>query len=121
MSAEPGEVREGGFVTIAVAGLALVLVSIATLVATLGAVAVARHRAAAAADLAALSAARHVLEGQPAACKAAARTAELQGALVVSCVLLGLDAVVEVTVRPAGSLGSLGVGHGRARAGPSIP
>lgn len=107
--------------TVAVAGLALVLVSIAALVATLGAVAVARHRAAAAADLAALSAARHVIEGQPRACEVATRIAGLQGALVVSCVLERQDVVVEVTVRPPGSLGLIGVGHGRARAGPSQP
>ena len=54
----PGDDRdERGFVTVAVAGLMAVLLAVTGAVALLGAVAVARHRAATAADLAALAAA----------------------------------------------------------------
>lgn len=66
--------REAGFVTVAVAGLTLVLVAFSAVVATLGAVAVDRHRAAAAADLAALAGAGHVLDGPARACGAARGT-----------------------------------------------
>jgi secretion/DNA translocation related TadE-like protein len=112
--------RQGdeGFIAVAVAGLVLVLVSVSSLVACLGAVAVARHRAATAADLAALAAAGHALEGEPTACGAAARVAEAQGAVVQVCRLDGADALVQVTVRPVGRLGSLGAAQAWARAGP---
>jgi secretion/DNA translocation related TadE-like protein len=110
--------REEGFVAVAVAGFVLVLLSLAVLVAGLGAVAVARHRAAAAGDLAALAAARHALEGTMAACGAATRVAEAQGAVVEVCRLEGAEALVEVAVRPAGRIGALGAARAWARAGP---
>jgi secretion/DNA translocation related TadE-like protein len=110
--------RDDGFVAIAVAGLALVLVAVGLLVAALGAVAVARHRAAAAADLAALAAAQHVVEGSAAACGAAERVAAAQGARVASCRLTGPEVEVVATVRPAGRLSLLGTARARARAGP---
>ena len=110
--------RDDGFVTLAVAGLALVLAALASVVVALGAVGVARHAAASAADLAALSAARHALEGSDAACGAARRVALRQGARVVTCELVGLDAWLQVVVRPTGPLGSLGVARATAHAGP---
>lgn len=110
-----------GFVTVAMAGLILVLVSVTVLVAGLGAVAVTRHRAATAADLAALAAAGQALEGRVTACRAAARVAEAQGAEVADCRLDGSDALVEVTVRPPGRLGALGAARAWARAGPERP
>ena len=110
--------REEGFVTVAVAGLALVLVAVSALVATLSAVAVTRHRAAAAADLAALAAARHAVEGAGPACEAGRRVAAAQGAVLVGCRLDGLDVLVEVAVTPPGRLGDLGQARALARAGP---
>lgn len=110
---------DGGFVTVAVAGLLLVLVSVAWLVEALGAVAVARHRAATAADLAALAAAAHAIEGPTPACRAAAVIAERQGARVRRCSVDGLDALVEVVVRPPGRLGSFGEAISVSRAGPT--
>ena len=107
--------RDDGFVAVATAGLALVLVSIAALVASLGAVAVARHRAAAAADLAALAAAGHAYDGT--GCAAAERVAQAQGAVLETCRLAGGNAYVVVSVRPSGRLGELGRARGQARAG----
>ena len=104
--------------TVAVVGLLFVLVAVAALVATLGAVAVARHRASAAADLSALAAAGHRAEGQRQACAAAARVARAQGAQVVTCTLDGEVAAVVVVVRPGGRLGQLGAARAAARAGP---
>ena len=107
-----------GFVTIAVAGLLLMLLSVTALVATLGAVAVARHRAAAAADLAALAAASRALEGSGAACQAAATVARRQSAHLLSCSISGLEALVVVGVRPPGRIGLLGEARATSRAGP---
>ena len=104
--------------TVVVAGLLLVLVCLGGLAATLGSVAVARHRAAAAADLSALAGARHRLEGQAAACRTAAQVAWAQGARLEGCVLEGLGLTVSVVLRPAGPLGRFGAARSTARAGP---
>lgn len=109
---------EHGFVTVAVTGLIAVLLSVTGAVALLGGVAVARHRAAAAADLAALAAAAHVLDGPTAACRAAAVVAAAHRARVSACELRGEDVTIEVTVRPTGPLGRWGSARGVARAGP---
>ncbi|MFG2760244.1 Rv3654c family TadE-like protein, partial [Streptomyces wuyuanensis] len=55
----------------------------------MGQVVVARHRAGAAADLAALAAADRALEGTGPACARAARVARAQGAEVVRCAVAG--------------------------------
>ncbi|MFH9429896.1 Rv3654c family TadE-like protein [Streptomyces sp. NPDC017615] len=77
---------------------------------------VVRHRAAGAADLAALAAADHWAEGTEAACAAGRRVASAQGARLVRCAIVGETSDV-----------SAGSGHGpftaevRARAGPPDP
>ena len=109
---------DDGFVTVVVAGLLLVLVCLGGVGASLEAVAVARHRAAAAADLSALAGARHRLEGQQQACAAAVRVARAQGARLEDCVLDGEVVTVTAVVRPPGPVGRLGVARSRARAGP---
>ena len=103
---------------VATAGLILVLVCVAALLASLGAVAVARHRAASAADLAALAAAQHALEGAGPACDRARVVAAAQGARLEDCVLLGAEVLLEVSVRPVGRIGQLGLATAGARAGP---
>ncbi len=113
--------RDDGFVAVATAGLVFVLLGVATLVAGLGAVAVARHRAATTADLAALAAAQHAVNGAGEACGVAEQVAVAQGARIVDCRLDGSVATVEVSVRPPGRLGSLGPARARARAGPAQP
>jgi len=105
--------REGGFATLAVLGLAGVLLAVTVLLATLGTVGVARHRAASAADLAALASARHLLDGT--SCPAAARVAAAQSAVLLGCRVGTGSVTVEVAVR----VGSLGTARARARAGTS--
>ncbi|MEV0262847.1 Rv3654c family TadE-like protein [Streptomyces sp. NPDC050617] len=74
----------------------------------------ARHRAGGAADLAALAAADHALEGEAMACALARRVAGAQGAGVVRCVVRGevSDVVAEVRAGPYAP-------RVRARAGPA--
>jgi secretion/DNA translocation related TadE-like protein len=71
---------------------------------------VARHRAGGAADLAALAAADHALDGSRTACRLAAEVAEAQGARLRSCEVAG--EVVEVTAEVDGA-------RVRSRAGPA--
>jgi secretion/DNA translocation related TadE-like protein len=78
---------------------------------------VARHRAASAADLAALAAASRAASGSAVACAAARSTVQAAGARVISCTLDGAVAVVAIALRPPGWLGTLGEAQGRARAG----
>lgn len=107
--------RDDGFATIVVLALCGVLAGAGGMVAVLGQIAVARHHAASAADLAALAGAARALEGSTPACTAAATVARRNGATLTSCVLDGL--VVTVTVQ--GRAGRWGVVTSRARAGPS--
>ncbi|WFB08221.1 flp pilus-assembly TadE/G-like family protein [Streptomyces sp. LX-29] len=67
-----------------------------------GQVLVARHRAGGAADLAALAAADHALEGPRAACGLARRVAAAQGTRVVRCEVRGeiADLTVEARAGP---------------------
>lgn len=106
-----------GFVAVAFAGLVMVLVCVTALLAALGAVAVARHRAASAADLAALAAAQHAAEGSGPACRAAQLVAQAQGAQLISCQLDGTQVLLQVRVTPSGRLGELGSALATARAG----
>ena len=87
-------------------------------VAYLGAAVVARHRAQAAADLAALAAALRLVEGRAQACVAADAVAEAMRARGTHCSVDGADVVVAVQV-PV-QLGRWGTGQARAqsRAGP---
>lgn len=113
---------ERGSATLVVLALSVALAAAGGLAATLGAVAVARHRAAAAADLAALAAADRALEGPAAACAAAERATRGVGAELTTCTLSGDGgdiADVVASVRPPGALGSWGVARSHSRAGPS--
>lgn len=84
-----------------------------------GAAVVARHRAQAAADLAALGAAVRLAAGSAAACGQAAAVAHAMRSAVIDCTVDGLDVVVTVEVSVA--LGAFGVHPARAiaRAGPA--
>ena len=84
-----------------------------------GSALIARHRAQAAADLAALSAAGHLAAGQQAACASAATLTTAMSATMASCTISDLDVVVTVEVRVG--LGRWGVHEARAaaRAGPA--
>jgi len=111
--------RERGAGTVLVLGVVLVGLLVCSAGAVLGQAVVARHRAAAAADLAALAAA-DVLVGRAAgdACGAAGRVAGRGGARLVSCRPAGEEVVVEVAVDVAGVLSGLGPARAAARAGP---
>lgn len=84
----------------------------------LGAAVVARHRAQAAADLAALAAAARLPTGVAAACARATAVAHAMGVDVAECRLDGLDVVVTVRVSVAFRAGGVGAARAAARAGP---
>ncbi len=111
--------RDGGYASVVVLSLCVVLALLGAVGVAGGSVAVARHRAAAAADAAALAAAR-ALEGEVVACRAAAEVSRAQGGRVLHCAL-GSDDVAEVlvAVRPDGPAARLGQSRVRARAGPA--
>jgi secretion/DNA translocation related TadE-like protein len=114
-----GNVREEGVATVLVAICVATLVIVTGTAVQLGAVLLARHRAEAAADLAALAAAALVLGGTELPCAAAERYARANGAELVSCTLDSFDVRIQVSVRVrAGPL--VGVATGRARAGPAL-
>ncbi len=93
--------------------------SLAVMAMTVGGVRAARHRAYAAADLAALAAAAHAIDGPRGACRLAAVIARGSGGRLRRCALRGRVSEVVVTsdVRSVLPLGRL-VATGRARAGP---
>jgi secretion/DNA translocation related TadE-like protein len=95
---------------------------VATVAMMVGGVRAARHRAFAAADLAALAAAAHANDGSTRACGLAARIARGSGGLMRRCRLHGRIADVWVTsdVHLGLRLGRLTV-NARSRAGPAAP
>lgn len=106
----------GSATILAAVGAAAMLVILAVGLQVTGAV-IARHRAEAAADLAALAGATEVLSGLEAACGQAASIAAANGGRLDDCELLGLD--LRITVQIAVSIGPIGTSAtGRARAGP---
>lgn len=108
--------RDRGSATVWAVVVATVLVAVFGGVLLLGQAVVSRHRAAAAADLAALAAAASWAHGPEAACATAIRVAVAQGARVTGCVVTG--EVAEVTARaPTGPFGP----ELRSRAGPPLP
>ena len=92
-----------------------VLASIAAAGIQLGGAVVARHRAQAAADLAALAAAGALPAGGQAACARAGDIAAAMGASITDCRIDGLDVVIDAQI-------TVGVGAARAvaRAGPAM-
>ncbi|MEV7561506.1 Rv3654c family TadE-like protein [Streptomyces sp. NPDC089795] len=105
--------RDRGSATVWAALVATVLGAVFGGVLLLGQVVVARHRAAAAADLAALAAAATWAHGPETACATARRVARAQGAALVGCLVRG--EVAEVTAEVAAGPFTPAV---RARAGP---
>jgi secretion/DNA translocation related TadE-like protein len=88
---------------------------------TVGGVRAARHRAYAAADLAALAAASHSADGPHAACGLAARIARGSGGRLRSCVLHGRisEVIVSADLASVPALRHLAA-TARARAGPEM-
>ncbi|SDO90845.1 helicase/secretion neighborhood TadE-like protein [Klenkia soli] len=110
---------ERGSATVWTVALAAVLALVGAATVLVGAAVVARHRAGAAADLAALAVAGRAVLGDPAACDTGRAVAQANGADLTSCTV-GPDAVVAVEVAVPVQLGPVGVTQaaGRARAGP---
>lgn len=96
----------------------LVLGAVATGGMLIGSAVVARHRAAAAADLAALSAAAQLAAGHDAACSAAESVAGSMRATVSACDVEGLDMIVVTDVAVGFGAWLAGQARAAARAGP---
>jgi secretion/DNA translocation related TadE-like protein len=107
-----------GAATVWTVGAIAALMAVSVLVIWLGAAAATRHRAASAADLAALAAAGVAVEGERAACEKARWVTDRMSVELHSCRLDGADAVVEVVAQPSGVLAGFGAAEARARAGP---
>lgn len=108
-----------GSATVWTAGAIAALMSVTVLVVWLGAAAATRHRAASAADLAALAAAGAVTEGERLACGKARWVTDHMSVEMRSCRLDGADARVEIVAKPPGALAGFGPAEARARAGPA--
>lgn len=80
----------------------------------IGAAVIARHRAQAAADLAALAAAAHLPTGLQSACAQASALARAMATSTVECTVDGLDVIVTVEAPSA-----VGSARAVARAGPA--
>ncbi|HEX3647810.1 MAG TPA: Rv3654c family TadE-like protein [Pseudonocardiaceae bacterium] len=104
----------------AVGGIA-VLCLFAAAVITYGAVVQTRHRATAAADLAALAGAGYAPYGQTAACDRARWVASGMRVRVTGCRLDHWDVLVEVSASLPGELTRFGTVHEHSRAGPADP
>jgi secretion/DNA translocation related TadE-like protein len=118
----PSGSGERGSATVWMLALCGVLGVVGAAAVLTGAAVVARHRATAAADLAALAAAGRAVAGDAGPCVAAQEVAAANAAELTSCTV-GAGAVVEVAVRIRVRLGGLGVhwATARAGAGPVVP
>jgi secretion/DNA translocation related TadE-like protein len=110
---------ESGVAAVWAATAVSVLMAVLLVGLDLGGAVAGRHRAAAAADLAALAAAGHAIHGTGPACDRARRLAEQMGGRLAVCRLVGWEALVEVHVEVGTTLPGIGPAIGRARAGPA--
>ncbi|MEO6958286.1 MAG: Rv3654c family TadE-like protein [Antricoccus sp.] len=110
--------RDRGSGTIWAGAVVMVICAIGSMILLVAIAQMARHRANAAADLAALAAAQVLLDGTADPCVEAAQKASVNDAELASCEVDGekVTVVVSVAVR----LGRWGLGHAKAaaRAGP---
>jgi secretion/DNA translocation related TadE-like protein len=109
--------HDEGIATVWAATGAAVIMAALLLGLHLGAAVAARHRAEAAADLAALAAAGQAVHGAGIACRRAEVIAQQMGGEIIRCLLFGWDALIEVHVPVPLALASTEA-VGRARAGP---
>ncbi|QUG99728.1 flp pilus-assembly TadE/G-like family protein [Saccharopolyspora erythraea] len=109
---------DGGAATVFSALLSIALVAVLALALQLASGVVARHRAEGAADLAALAAAAHVVQGPEFACGRADWVARGMAIAIASCRLEGANARIEVRA-DSPVLGNFTAITARARAGPA--
>jgi secretion/DNA translocation related TadE-like protein len=117
LRSNPDRRDRGSATLLAVAMLAVILAAVGAVV-VVGSAVIARHRAQAAADLAALAAAGRLAAGQNAACGWAVSVADQMDARVTACTVESLDVVVTVDVDAALGRWGLGAARAAARAGP---
>ena len=118
MTSASRECGDEGVATVWAAGAIAAVLLVFSVVVWLGAGLVTRHRAASAADLAALAAATYARDGESVACDQARRIAELMRADLAGCRLQEWDALVRVRVDPPGPVAMFGRAAAKARAGP---
>lgn len=111
------EVDRGSATIWAVAGIAALLL-LGAMVMEVGAATATRHRADAAADLAALAAAEYATDGEQAACDHARWVAGGMRVHLARCRLAGWNALIEVSDQPTGVLAGFGAATAHAMAGP---
>lgn len=109
---------ERGSATLVGAGLIMAVLALFMIGLQLGSVVAARHRAEAAADLAALASAAQAPAGPEAACRSATKVAERMSTTLISCELQGWNAAIRVSARPSGLVERFRVANATARAGP---
>lgn len=120
MNGPPGSTpTDDGFATVWAASAVAALLVLTVFAVQLGAAVVRRHQAEAAADLAALAAAAHAVDGEPVACAHALRVTEPMSARMTACRVTGWEVTVAVEVLPGVDLPWSGAARGRARAGPA--
>jgi secretion/DNA translocation related TadE-like protein len=107
-----------GSVTVWAAGVVAAMVVVLMWLLWFTSAVVVRHRAASAADLAALAAASRAVAGERRACDEARWVTGQMGVELRSCRLSGWDALVEVVATPSGVLSHFRPATARARAGP---
>lgn len=108
-----------GAATIWIAAAIAALLLFATGILAVGTATVTRHRAAGAADLAALAAADYAPDGEQAACGRARWITDRMRVELISCQLDGWDALVRTSADPPGPLARFGAATAYARAGPT--
>ncbi|EME64243.1 Rv3654c family TadE-like protein [Amycolatopsis decaplanina] len=107
-----------GVATAWTASIVAVLICAAAFAFWIGAAVTTRHRAEAAADLAALAAASHATDGPGAACERARQVAVRMSVTLLTCRWERGDALVEVRAEPSEQPAVTGRAEARARAGP---
>jgi len=110
---------EQGCATVVGLGAVLAVLTVFAIAVQLGAAVITRHRAEAAADLAALAAAAQAAGGTAEPCATARRVTDRMGGRILSCELHGWEVQVRVEATPPGFLARFGTSRASARAGPA--
>jgi secretion/DNA translocation related TadE-like protein len=109
---------DDGVATVVAVGALAGLIVVTAVAVSLGGAVSTRHRLEAAADLAALAAAAHAVQGTEAGCGAARRVTEGMAARLIACRLADWDVEVEVSAGASLPFVAPVAAHAYARAGP---
>lgn len=116
---ESADDPDRGAATIWVVALIAAVLVFAAGILAIGSATVTRHRAAGAADLAALAAADYAPEGEQVACGRARWVTDRMRVRLVSCHLDGWNALIETSADPPEPLARFGAATAHAKAGPA--